>query len=166
VLEGELPKSTSPADQSRGVALLFRAERAIFYLVGSLFLLAAFVLAIRAAFELWQMIVGPADATLLTATRFLDVMLLVLMVVELAYTVLVSLQGAALLPEPFLIVGLIAVIRRMLVITVGEIGSGGTPSGTLSTHALELLVLTGIVIAFVGAIVLLRARPRSKNFPA
>lgn len=91
-------------------------------------------------------------------------MLLVLMVVELAYTVVLSLQGAVLLAEPFLIVGLIAVIRRMLVITVGEVsGATSTTSGTLGSHAIELAVLTGIVIAFVVAIYLLRSRPRTAD---
>jgi uncharacterized membrane protein (DUF373 family) len=90
-------------------------------------------------------------------SEFLDVVLLVLMVVELAYTVILSLRGAVLLAEPFLIVGLIAVIRRMLVITVGEVGAH---SGSVSQNATELAILSGIVVVFVGSIVILRRSPR------
>ncbi len=47
----------------------------------------------------------------------LDHILLVLLIVELLYTVQVSFREHALLPEPFLLVGLIAAIRRVLVLT-------------------------------------------------
>src|SRR5262249_26520544 len=47
----------------------------------------------------------------------LDRLLLVLMIVELLYTVQVSFREHALVPEPFLIVGLVAATRRILVLT-------------------------------------------------
>jgi uncharacterized membrane protein (DUF373 family) len=87
---------------------------------------------------------------------FLDVVLLVLMVVELAYTVVLSLGGVVLSAEPFLIVGLIAVIRRILVITVGEVQSGKPSSQLPQNSAIELAILTGVVLAFVLSIVMLR----------
>ena len=146
-------------DPWRGpVRVLIAAERAIFVLAGAMFFIAAFALTSRAAIELWQLLVGPGDQIISAGTDFLDVMLLVLMVVELAYTVLVSLQGAALLPEPFLIVGLIAVIRRMLVITIG--GSG---HGVASAQPVELLTLTGIVLVLVASLVVLRRIPAERN---
>lgn len=158
-----IPDGLTRTSTPRGVVALMLAERAIFYIIGTLFFLAAFALSIRAALALGQLFLGPSTATIAVATSFLDLMLLVLMVVELAYTVVLSLQGAVLLAEPFLIVGLIAV-RRMLVITVGEVGGAtSTTSGTLGSHAIELAVLTGIVIAFVVAIYLLRSRPRTAD---
>src|SRR3954471_6204575 len=51
------------------------------------------------------------------AVGLLDRILLILLVVELLYTVQVSFREHALLPEPFLLVGLIAAIRRVLVLT-------------------------------------------------
>ena len=86
--------------------------------------------------------------------------LLVLMVVELAYTVLLSLRGSVLMAEPFLIVGLIAVIRRILVITVGEVGPSGS---SVSRNATELGILTGVVVVFVFSIFLLRRRPNREG---
>ena len=57
-----------------------------------------------------------------------------------------------------MIVGLIAVIRRILVITVGEATSRGAQG--VSQNIAELGILTAVVIVFVGAIALLRVRPR------
>jgi uncharacterized membrane protein (DUF373 family) len=95
-------------------------------------------------------------------TIFLDLILLTLMIVELAYTVILSLRGAVLAAEPFLIVGLIAVIRRILVITVGHVKGGN--GGESSTQSLiELGVLTAVVLVFVISIVLLRSRPADRS---
>src|SRR5262249_33401121 len=47
----------------------------------------------------------------------LDQILLILLIVELLYTVQVSFREHGLLVEPFLVVALIAVIRRILVLT-------------------------------------------------
>jgi len=146
--------------EMRGAALLSWADRVVFFAIGLMLFVAAFALLIRAALHLVVMF-GAADAVL-EATTLLDLILLVLMLVELAYTVVLSLRGAVLVPEPFLIVGLIAVIRRILVITVGEArGSASATNAQPAAQALlELGVLTAVVLAFVVAIVLLRRLPR------
>ncbi len=50
--------------------------------------------------------------------RVLDDLLVVLMLVEILHTVRISIHSHLPLAEPFLIVGLIASIRRILVITL------------------------------------------------
>jgi uncharacterized membrane protein (DUF373 family) len=143
------------------IAVLLGTERAIFTLVGALFFIAAFALALRSTIDLWSLISGPRDQTIAAGTSFLNLMLLVLMMVELAYTVLVSLSGAVLAAEPFLIVGLIAVIRRLLVITIGDVAPNSSGNDTAShtgTQPIELAVLTGVVLVLVLSIVLLRRR--------
>ena len=127
------------------VDFLVWAERIVFVVIGALLFLAALALLRQSVTILFSMVSG-ARPPLEYGSAFLDVVLLVLMVVELAYTVILSLRGAVLLAEPFLIVGLIAVIRRMLVITVGEVGAH---AGSVSQNALELGILAGIVIVFV-----------------
>ena len=129
--------------------------------MGAVFFVAAFALAIRGLVYLWPLITGPQSGLIDAATRFLDIMLLVLMIVELTYTVIISLRGSVLTPEPFLLVGLIAVIRRMLVITIGGAGPDAKQSETtaLQAQALELGVLTAVTLALVCAIVLLRRSP-------
>ncbi len=134
------------------------AERLIFFAIGLLLFIGAVALVLKSTLLLWAMFFSP-DA-LGTGEKFLEFVLLILMLVELAYTVTLSLRGEVLKAEPFLIVGLIAVIRRILVITVGEVGSGST--GVQSAQsATELAILTGVVVAFVLSIFLLRLRPSS-----
>jgi len=88
----------------------------------------------------------------------LDQTLLVFMIVEILYTVQVSFREHTLVPEPFLIVGLIAGIRRILVLTA-EFGELLRTGGEAFRNAmLELGVLTVMVVALVGALTLLRRR--------
>ena len=88
----------------------------------------------------------------------LDQILLVFMVVEILYTVQISFREHALVPEPFLIVGLIAGIRRILVLTA-EFGELLGKGGDVFRHAmLELALLTVMVLARVAALVLVRKR--------
>jgi hypothetical protein len=153
-----------PEIRKRAVDVLQWAERGVFFSIGVLLFLAAIVLLLRSTESLWGMVTHPRENTIAYGSAFLDIILLVLMVVELAYTVVLSLRGAVLLAEPFLIVGLIAVIRRILVITVGEVNAANAaPAGSVITQsAAELAILTGVVIVFVGSIVLLRARPEPR----
>ncbi len=158
--------AAGPSGWRSSVGLLVAAERAVFSFVGVLFFIAAFALAVRATTDLWALVVGPHAEIIRAGTAFLDVMLLVLMMVELAYTVTVSLRGTVLAAEPFLIVGLIAVIRRMLVITIGDVNGGASlPAGSpgLGAQPIELGILTGVVLVLVGSIVLLRRRPRFRD---
>ena len=88
----------------------------------------------------------------------LDQTLLVFMIVEILYTVQVSFREHALVPEPFLIVGLIAGIRRILVLTAEFGDLLGKGSDIFRNAMLELGLLTMMVLALVGALVLLRRR--------
>jgi uncharacterized membrane protein (DUF373 family) len=86
----------------------------------------------------------------------LDRILLILLVVELLYTVQVSFREHALVPEPFLLVGLIAGIRRVLVLTAqfGEVR--GHTEDEFRHFVIELGVLALLVVAFSIALVILR----------
>lgn len=150
-----------PAAARAGVRVLSTIEHVVFFIIGMLLFIVAIVLLGHAATSIGPMI--PADADIMEGgTRFLDLILLVLMIVELAYTVLLSLRGGVLLAEPFLIVGLIAVIRRILVITVGEPRTANIARAASPATLWELGVLTAVVLAFVGSILLLRMRRRSR----
>lgn len=93
-----------------------------------------------------------------TMIDLLDRVLLVVMIVELLYTVQVSFREHTLAPEPFLIVGLIAGTRRILVLTT-EFAELAKTGGTAFRHAmLELALLTMMVLALVISLVLLRRR--------
>ena len=93
-----------------------------------------------------------------TTINLLDRLLLILMIVELLYTVQVSFREHALIPEPFLIVGLIAATRRILVLTA-EFGTEIKKGEAIFRDAmLELGLLTVLVVAMVVSLVLLRKK--------
>jgi uncharacterized membrane protein (DUF373 family) len=144
-----------------GIRLLSAAEHVVFFAIGVLLFVVALVLLARTAANVLPMF-DPNGHVIETATSLLDQILLVLMLVELAYTVVLSLRGAVLVAEPFLVVGLIAVIRRILVITVGEPRTANAARAASSATLWELGVLTGVVLVFVGSIVLLRTRRRTR----
>ena len=101
-----------------------------------------------------------------TIFAIIDRLLVVLMLVEILHTVRVSFRSGALVPEPFLIVGLIASIRRVLVITLESSeafhGTGMAPEAALAFRwaMIELGVLAGLILVMVGAIFMLR---RTRN---
>jgi hypothetical protein len=99
-----------------------------------------------------------AGALAAHVVALLDRILLVLMIVEVLYTVEVSFREHALVPEPFLIVGLIAAIRRVLVLTAefSELLEMGETAFRNAMIELGLLTLT--VLALVASLVLLRRR--------
>ncbi len=96
--------------------------------------------------------------------EIVDRLLFLLMLVEILHTVRVSMRSGKLTCEPFLIVGLIASIRRVLVITLqsSEVMHGAlTPEREMLFRAsmIELGVLAGLILTMVVSIFLLhRAR--------
>jgi hypothetical protein len=88
----------------------------------------------------------------------LDRILLILLVIELLYTVQVSFREHGLIPEPFLLVGLIAGIRRVLVLTAQLAQIGDQTEAVFRQLIVELAVLTFLIVALVASLVLLRKR--------
>lgn len=88
----------------------------------------------------------------------LDRLLLVLMIVELLYTVQISFREHTLVPEPFLIVGLVAAIRRILVLTAEFSRSVQVSESAFRISMIELTVLTLMIVALVASLLMLRNR--------
>jgi uncharacterized membrane protein (DUF373 family) len=88
----------------------------------------------------------------------LDRILLILLVVELLYTVQVSFREHTLIPEPFLLVGLIAAIRRVLILTAEFSRVQEQTDEVFRRFTIELVVLTILIMALVISLVLLRKR--------
>ena len=90
----------------------------------------------------------------------LDRILLIIIFVEVLYTVQVSFRQHILRPEPFLVVGLIAVTRRILVLTA-EMSklAKETPEGFYNAM-IELGLLTILIIALVLCLRMLRQQDR------
>jgi uncharacterized membrane protein (DUF373 family) len=135
------------------------------YLVLGLLLALTAMLGVgSAAVSLWQDVQEHINAASLVLT--IDRLLFVLMVVEILHTVRVSFRSGTLVCEPFLIVGLIASIRRVLVITLesSQVNQPGkwTPEtqGLFNSTMLELGVLGGLILVMVISICLLRYSER------
>jgi hypothetical protein len=90
-------------------------ETILYLSVGLLLSAAAISAVFGAGAILWR---GLVNSTVNYGLLVLDQLLLVLMLVEILHTVRISIRSEELIMEPFLIVGLIASIRRVLVITM------------------------------------------------
>jgi uncharacterized membrane protein (DUF373 family) len=94
----------------------------------------------------------------------LDRILLIIIFVEVLYTVQVSFRQHLLQPGPFLVVGLIAVTRRILVLTA-ELPKMVKENGPIFYNAMiELGLLTVLIMALVVSLHVLR--PKDPNSAA
>ena len=145
--------------------LLGKAEVLIYAVMGVLLFITALAAAVNAGSILW---VDIRNWTLASGELgVLDQLLLVLMLVELLHTVSISIRSHILVTEPFLVVGLIASIRRILVITLQAAsitkGEWTTENATLFRASMYELALLGLLILIlVVSITMLR---RSEKGP-
>jgi uncharacterized membrane protein (DUF373 family) len=146
--------------QSRPNAFLGHVETAIYVVLGVL-LSAAAILGIIGSFHLFANGIRDLDGTS-AIFEFIDRLLLVLMLVELLHTVRISIRSHTLVIEPFLIVGLIAIIRRTLVLTLQSEGftqnTHWTPDVQAHFHAsvIEGGMLALLMTVLVGSIHVIR----------
>lgn len=141
-------------------ASFHRIEQVLYIALGVVLSLTA-LLALAGATRL--LLRGVADWTETQSVfEIMDRLLFVLMLVEILYTVRASIRTGGLSSEPFLIVGLIACIRRILVLSLESSDVTKAESWTAAKselfHAamLELGVLSGMVVVMVGAIYVIR----------
>jgi uncharacterized membrane protein (DUF373 family) len=133
-----------------------RAEDVVYVGLGVVLAASAFALLAYAVVALAShAIAGTLDARVVD---ILDRVLLTLIFVEVLSTVQVSFREHTLVPEPFLVVGIIAGTRRVLVLTaeIGELLKDG--GERFRNSMIELGVLTVMIVALVAALVLLRKR--------
>jgi uncharacterized membrane protein (DUF373 family) len=120
----------------------------------------AALLVVAGAFVLWSVLTTmvtdlQAGADPLAIVTFvLDKGLVLFIIAELLHTVRVTIQERRLVVEPFLIVGLIAGVRRLLVITAQV----AEPSAKFSWNpqGIEIIILLGVILTMTLALVLWR----------
>ena len=133
-----------------------RVEDVVYVALGLLLAASAIALLVSAGVAFVRML-GATDLTS-RLVSVLDQLLLVLMIVEILYTVQISFREHALVPEPFLVVALIAGVRRVLVITA-ELSNVAERNAETFRHAmLELGLLTVMILVLVGALAIVRRR--------
>ncbi|HEU4488621.1 MAG TPA: phosphate-starvation-inducible PsiE family protein [Actinomycetota bacterium] len=99
----------------------------------------------------------------LQVLALLDAMLLVFIVTELIHTISAVVRERVLLLEPFLIVGIVAAIRRLVLISAEAKNLLGKPD--FPDAMLEIGVLTAAIVLLSLSIFLLRHTERSEPRP-
>jgi uncharacterized membrane protein (DUF373 family) len=147
---GAPAKRVRPAIVQAGIG---GAELAIYLIAALLLLVAAGFVAVGAVIDLIQ---GSESRNIGDAGVFtLDRILLLFIIAELLYTLrLVILGGGQILVEPFLFIGLIAVVRRILVVTAEFEGQRGRSQVT--DFIIQIGGLAGLAFVLTLAIYLLR----------
>jgi phosphate-starvation-inducible protein E len=124
-----------------------------------IYLIAALLLVVAATFTVVGMvsplIEGSKSRDITDAGVFiLDRILLLFIVAELLYTLrLVIFSGGRIVAEPFLFIGLIAVVRRVLIITAEFEGNSRR---AVMDFLIEMGALAGLALVLVISIYLLR----------
>jgi uncharacterized membrane protein (DUF373 family) len=95
--------------------------------------------------------------------ELLDGLLLVFIITELIHTIRVVIDEKVLVSEPFLVVGIVAAIRRLVVVSAEAKDLIGKP--TFSDAMLEIGLLAATVLALGGTIFLLRHTTHSEPRP-
>ncbi len=128
--------------QTRAVRVLEQIQDVVTVLVGGALLVLSLGILIAAVVDF----VRSHSGVITAATGFLDQVLLVLILVEVVHTVILSLRAHALQAEPFIVVALIAAIRKILFV----LGS----QQPISTAQFALFLATAVV--FVASLVVIR----------
>ena len=142
----------------RAPAVVLIAERWISIVIAAFLILAALLALVVAGVRLAQGLLHDGlDARLIVIV--VDHLLLVLVLVEILHTVRQSIEARELRAEPFLIVGLIATVRRILLVTLETSDAGMSPgvlARTFEHNMIELGVLAGLTAVLVASIFVAR----------
>jgi uncharacterized membrane protein (DUF373 family) len=157
VSEPELPSlaEPSPTESGRaGVLLggLVRFEELLYAAVGLLLAAAAVLVLVGTVHELAHGISSGAGAVT-TAVTVLDRILLTLIIAELVYTLRFVLRTHEIVVEPFLFIGLIAVVRRILIVTA-QFERPPAAGRALTNLLLELGLLGFLTLTLATALAL------------
>jgi uncharacterized membrane protein (DUF373 family) len=128
---------------TRSILLLEHAQDVVTIAVGILLILVSATVLVSGVADFIHAMTSTrvlsTESILSDATTFLDEILLVLILVEIVHTVVLSLHSHRLVAQPFIVVGLIAVIRKILFVLSGQ--------KTVSTSVLGLLIaMTAVFI--------------------
>jgi uncharacterized membrane protein (DUF373 family) len=159
------PKPVEDNEQSEiaqlGNRLLRIAEDSVYVVVAILLVVGAGVLLVDAAGEL----AGIGDGADTAVLALLDRLLLVFVLVELIFAVRMTLTRREIVAEPFLIVGIIASIKEIILLSVeaaNVLEGKATTDGSKDPQEFALLIalLALLVVVLAASAVLLRLKER------
>lgn len=115
---------------------------------------------------LHEIVVGLQSGSIEAALKILDRVLLLFIIAELIYTLRISLARSQLILEPFLIIGLVAVVRRILIATA-QVEQWLVAERDIAPLLYELGALAGLVLSLAIALSLARKHSgRSSDYEA
>jgi len=129
-------------------------EDGIYLVAGGLLAATAVVLLVSTAGTFVEAIKGGNLRA--HAIEILDSLLLVVMLVEILHTIRITIREHALVMEPFLIVGLIASVRRILILTPEAAEFLKSEPSAFRNSMIELVLLTLLILVLVVCIAILR----------
>lgn len=134
------------------------AARAIDQIEDGIYVVVAVLLVVAGLFALWGAVSKLASDVeqhvqpLSVVTDLLDNGLILFIIAELLHTVRVTVQERTLVVEPFLIVALIAGIRRLLLVTA-QLATNAVQF-SWGREGIEMTVLLGLILGITFALVL------------
>jgi uncharacterized membrane protein (DUF373 family) len=140
---GDTVQASRPRGLARTIWVLEHAQDYVASVVGVGLIVLAAVLIVSGFVTFVHDLL--TQSVLAAATGLLDRLLLVLIVAEIVHTVVLSLRTHQLSAQPFIVVGLIAVIRKILLLLSNQ--NQATVSST------ELWLLIAMVVAFVAGLI-------------
>ena len=145
-----------------------KTERGFGFVEDLLYVLVALALSFAglglfgyAIYEFFTKVTEEPLSTLILA--LLDGLLLVFILTEIIHTIRVVIDEKILVSEPFLVVGIVAAIRRLVVVSAEAKELFGKPD--FGDAMLEIGVLTGTVLALGATIFMLRHTEHSEPRP-
>lgn len=135
------------------------AEDAVYWSIAVLLLVGAAVLIVAQVKTLLRLGTTPATGIML---ELLDGLLLVFIFVELLYAVRTSLRSRELVAEPFLIVGILACIKEIVVVSV-DAAKLFDKGPEFARAIVQVGVLGGLVLVLALAIFVLRLQRRGAD---
>ena len=133
--------------------LFMGAEHLVSIVIGVFLMLAAVMALVSVGQLMWNGVVHWQGTGIVFGV--VDRVLFVLMLVEILHTVRRSIESHELACEPFLIVGLIATVRRILVVTLESSDTmkpGAAPPPPFAHSMIELGVLSALTIVLIVSI--------------
>jgi uncharacterized membrane protein (DUF373 family) len=152
---GEQAQMTAVDAQPQVTHRLLHLLETVIYVAVGLFLAVAAVFLLVGTVNDLRHAISNGTSSVDIGVLVLDRILLMLIVAELVYTLALVVHTRELSAEPFLVIGLIAVVRRTLILTA-SIESFPTAGRGLTNLLLQLGALSGLAIALSVAVYLVR----------
>ncbi|UDY34166.1 phosphate-starvation-inducible PsiE family protein [Dermatobacter hominis] len=148
------PNDDAPGGGDRLDRSMRLAERSVYVVIAVLLTISAAIALVAIA---WELLTGLDDGALAAVETTLDGLLLVFIFVELLGAVRATVIEQKLVAEPFLVVGIIAAIKEIVLATL----QAGSKSGSALEDAMLEVVGLGVVVLLLAlAAFLVRRKER------